>query len=156
MKTNREKAIEYVNAMDIDMLDGMVVRRHDGSTHQWVECFPDGTVSETEEADNRTTHWINYSDKEVANIYDICKESAEHCNCDVCTMYEDFEDMDKDEFIERYSEDDWDYCNENSREEAILNFESDNGGLSGVDIREQMVDGIKGIEYGYFYDEDEV
>ena len=154
MKTNREKAIEYVNAMDIDNLEDMVVRTHGNLTHQWVEVYPNGIVHETEEPDNNTSHWIDYPNKAVANIYDICRESAEPCNCDICTMYRDFEDMDKEDFIECYSEEDWDYCNENSREEAILNFESDNGGLSGEDIREQMVDAIKGIEYGYFDDED--
>lgn len=140
--------------MDIDELNDMVVRSHDMSTHQWVECMPNGTVHETEEADNNTSHWIDYPNKEVAAIYNICSASGEACNCDICTMYRHFEDMDKEEFIERYSEDDWNYCNETSLDDAILDFERNNGGLTGEDIREQMIAAIEKIEHGYFDDEE--
>ena len=152
----RRKAIEYVvEGMSDDELNDMVVRSHDRTTHQWMECYPDGSVSETEEVDNNTTHWIDYPNKAVAAIYNICSESAESCSCDICTMYRHFEDMDKDEIIERYSEEDWDYCNATSLDDAILEFESENGGLAGEDIREQMITAIEGIEYGYFDDEEE-
>lgn len=155
MDTLREQAKGYVNAMSDDELEGMIVRAHKTNSHKWVECMPDGTVHKTEAADNNTTHWIKYPTKEVASIYNICDESAETCNCDICTMYRHFEDMDKEEFIERYSEEDWDYCNETSLNDAILEFERDNGGLTGEDIREQMITAIEELEYGYFDDEDE-
>lgn len=150
----RQRALDAVYEWDVYDLDDMVVRAHDMSTHQWVECEPDGDVHETEEVDNNTSHWIDYPNKEVACIYTICQERAGVCNCDICTMYRHFEDMDKEEFIERYSEDDWNYCNEHSLDDAILDFEHENDGLNREDIREQMVDAIKGIEYGYFDDED--
>lgn len=149
----RHKAIAFVEEMTDDELDDMVVRSHDGTTHQWMEVEPDGTVHETEEIDNNTTHWIDYPTNEVPSIYNICSESAEACSCDICTMYRHFEDMDKEEFIESYSEEDWDYCNETSLDDAILEFERDNGGLTGEDIREQMITAIEELEYGYFDDE---
>lgn len=155
MKTNREKAIEYINVMDVYDLNFLVVRAHDMRTHQWVECEPDGDIHEAEEVDNNTLHWIDYPNKEVAKIYDICQESAEPCNCDICTMYRDSEDMGKEEFVEHYSEDDWNYCNETSLNDAILDFERENDGRTAEGIREQMIDAIKEIEYGYFDDEDE-
>ena len=150
----RQRALDAVHDWDDDELDDMIVRFHTNYTHQWVECYPDGTVSETEEADNNTTHWVKYPKKAVASIYNICDAGGSCCDCDICTMYRHFEDMDKEEFIESYSEEDWDYCNENSREEAILVFERDNDGLSSEGIREQMIDAIKEIEYGYFDDEE--
>lgn len=149
----RHKAIAFVEDMSDAELDDMVVRSHNGSTHQWMEVEPDGTVHETEEVDNNTTHWVEYPTKEVAAIYNICSESAEACSCDICVMYRWFSVEDKEEFIDRYSEEDWDYCNENSLDDAILEFERDNNGLCGEDIREQMIDAIKEIEYGYFEDE---
>ena len=154
MKTNREKAIEHVNAMDIDELNDMVVRTHGALTHQWVEVYPNGTVHETEEPDNNTSHWIDYPNKAVCNIYDIRRESAQSCNCDICTMYDDFDNMDKDEFIERYSKEEWEYCNVVSFDDAILEAERDNDGLTAEDIREQMISAIEKIEHGYFDDEE--
>lgn len=149
----RRKAIEYVEEMADEDLNDMVVRAHDMSTHQWVECEPDGTVHGTEEVDNNTTHWIDYPNEIVACIYEICSASGGACNCDTCTMYKHFNDMDKDEFVERYSEEDWNYCNEHSLDDAILDFERENDGLTGEDIRKQMIDAIEDIEHGYFEDE---
>lgn len=150
----RQRALDAVYEWDVDDLDDMVVRAHDMSTHQWVECEPDGDVHETEEADNNTSHWIDYPHKQVATIYEICEESAGGCNCDICTMYEHFADMDKDEFIEKYSKEEWEYCNVVSFDDAILEAERDNGGRTAEGIREQMIDAIKEIEYGYFDDEE--
>lgn len=151
--TMRQKAIDYVNDMSGEQLDHLLVCGHETNSHKWMEVEPDGTVHETEEADNNTTHWIKYTTKKVASIYNICDESAEACPCDICTMYRHFKDMDKEEFIECYSEEDWDYCNETSLDDAILVFERDNGGLTGEDIREQMITAIEELEYGYFDDE---
>lgn len=150
----RQRALDTVYEWDVDDLNGMVVRAHSANSHEWVECMPDGTVHDTEEADNNSSHWIDYPNKAVASIYEICAASGAACDCDICTMYRHFEDMDKDEFIVFYSEEDWNYCNENSLDDAILDFERENDGLTGEAIREQMIDAIKEIEYGYFEDED--
>lgn len=153
MSTLREQAKAYVNAMSDDEIDSMIVRGHDTNSHKWVECMPDGTVHETEEADNNTTHWIDYPRKAVATICNIADECAEACNCDICCMYRRFRDGDKEDFIADYSEEDWNYCNEHTQEQAILEYEHDNGNY-GEDIREQMLAAIDEIEYGYFNDED--
>lgn len=150
----RQRALDAVYEWDVDELNDMIVRSHGANSHKWVECMPDGTVHETEEADNNTSHWLDYPNKEVATIYEICQERAGYCNCDICTMYRWFADEDKEEFIERYSEEDWNYCNETSLSDAILDFERENDGLTGEAIREQMIDAIEEIEYGYFDDED--
>lgn len=152
--TIRQKAIDYINNMSDDELDRMVVCTHDTNSHKWMEVYPNGNVHETEEADNNTTHWIKYPTKKVACIWDIHQERAEACPCDICTMYRHFKDMDKEEFVGRYSEEDWDYCNETNLDDAILEFERDNDGLYGEDIREQMIYAIEEIEYGYFDDEE--
>ncbi len=150
--TMRQKAIDYVNNMSDEELDRLLVEEHEYRTHKWMEVYPNGNVHETEEPDNRTSHYINYPDMEVANIYDIHPECAESCGCDICSMYRDFKDMDKEEFVDSYSEEDWNYCNEHEREDAILDYEHDNGSY-GEDIREHMLSVINQIDYGYFDDE---
>lgn len=152
MKTMRQKAIDYVKSMSDSELDRLLVCGHDTNSHKWMEVYPDGTVNEAEEADNRTDHYISYPDKPVATIYNINDQCAEACNCDICTMYRRFRDCDKEEFIEDFGQDDWDYCNEHTQEEAILDFEHDSGNY-GEDIRTQMLDAINEIELGYFNDE---
>ena len=152
MTTMRQKAIDYVNGLTDEQLDRLLICGHDTNSHKWIEVYPDGTVNEAEEADNRTSHYINYPDKPVATIYNINDECAEACNCDVCTMYRRFLDCDKEEFIEDYGQDDYDYCNENTQDEAILDHEHENGNY-GEDIRTQMLDAINEIEHGYFDDE---
>ena len=148
--TKREKAIQFINSLPEEYFIRLVVRSHDNVNHEWIEVQPDGSVNEAEEPDNNTTHWIKYPDKEVAAIYNIHDESAEPCNCDVCTMYRHFEYFSKEEFIERYNENDWNYCNDATRAEAIL---EDADSLSKLSIQDTMIDGIKSIEYGYFDDE---
>ena len=152
MSTLKEQAKAYVNAMSDDELESMIVRAHETNSHKWVECMPDGTVHETEEATNNTTHWIDYPRKAVAAIYNIANECAEACNCDICCMYRRFRDDDKEDFIERYSEGEWDYCNEHTLEQAILD-DAHEAGISSETVREQMLDAIDEIEHGYFNDE---
>ena len=151
--TFREKAIEYVNKMTDEELDRLIIMGHDTHSCKWIEVYPNGTVHETEEADNNTSHYIQYPNKEVASIYMIHRECAEACNCEICTMFRWFEYESKEEFIERYSENDWNYCNNKKLEEAILDQEHENG-LYSDDIREQMITAIEDIEYGYFDDEE--
>ena len=152
MTTMRQKAIDFVNNMSDEELDRLLVCGHDTNSHKWVEVYPNGDVNETEEADNNTTHWIDYPKKQVACIFNICYESAESCNCPVCRLYNDFETLNHNAFYELYSEKDWDYCNEHSRFDSIIDSEHDEGNYS-ESIREQMLEAISEIEYGYFNDE---
>ncbi len=150
MKTIREKAKENVQELSYETLHDWAVSEHTSRTHRWVEVHPDGDVSETEEADNNTTHWVDYPNKEVASIYEISAESCEPCNCDICCLYQDYEDGDKEEFLCGHSEEDWEYCQENTLEQALR----DNDSLkSASDIRDEMLDNIDEIYYGYFDDE---
>lgn len=152
--TMRQKAIDYVNDMTANELDRLIICGHDTNSHKWIEVETDGEVHETEEANNNTRHYVSYPDKEVKNIYNINDQSAGACCCDICAMYSHFEDWDKEEFIERYSEDDWNYCNKTDKDDAILQYHRDNDCPTREDIRKQMIDAIEDIEYGYFDDED--
>ena len=152
-ETMRQKAIDYVNNMSAEELDGLLVEAHEYRTHKWMEVYPNGNVYETEEPDNLTRHYIKYPTKEVANIYDIRQERGESCGCEICSMYRDFKDMDKEEFVDSYSEEDWNYCNKYEREDAIIYYEHDNDSC-GEDIRKHMLSAIDQIYYGYFDDED--
>lgn len=152
MKTIREKAKAYVESLDYKTLNDWAIKDHTSQTHMWVQVYPDGQVSETEEADNNTTHWIDYPDKEVLSVYEISTASCEPCNCDICCMYRHYEDCDgdKEEFLYSHSEDDWDYCQENTLEQALRDCDYLK---STSDIREEMLDAIDEIYYGYFDDE---
>lgn len=150
--TLREKAKAWVSAMSDEVLDSMLVRGHLTNSHKWVECYPDGSIHEAEDADNNTTHWIDYPHKAVASIYNIAYQCAEACNCDICNMYGHFRYYDKKNFITYYSKEDWDYCNEHNQIDAILAFERDNGSDSET-IRQKMLDAIDNIDFGYFLDE---
>lgn len=152
MKTIREQAKENVHKLSNDTLNDWAVSEHTSNTHRWVEVHPDGQVSETEEADNNSSHWIDYPNKEVASIYEISTASCEPCNCDICCMYRHYEDCDgdKEEFLYSHSEEDLEYCQENTLEQALR----DNDSLkSASDIRDEMLDAIDEIYYGYFDDE---
>lgn len=154
MKTIRQQAIQTIKDMDYSDLEALVVKSHDTNSHKWMEVTPGGKVRQAEEADNNSAHYINYPDKEVASIFNINDESCEACGCDICTMYRHAEDG-KEAFIEDYgyTEDEWDYCNETSHDDAIVEYELINGGLDGESIREQMIEAIENIEHGYFDDE---
>ena len=139
--------------MTDDELDRLIVMGHDTHSHKWMEVYPNGSVNEAEEADNNTSHYIKYPDKEVASIYEIHRECAEACNCDTCTMYRQLADYSKEEWVDRWGEDAWDYCNTYSLEYALLD-DAREAGITGESVREQMVSAIEGIEYGYFNDEE--
>lgn len=152
--TLRQSAIHQVKNLEYSYLRRLVVMSHDTNSHKWIEVRPDGMVYQTEETDNNTTHWINYPNKEVASIFNINDESCEACNCDICRMYRHAEDG-KEAFIDDYghTEDEWNYCIVTNKDDAIVEYEIENGGLEGEGIREQMIDAIEEIEYGYFNDE---
>ena len=152
MKTIREQAKDFVNGLDYDTVNEWTIAQHSSMTHMWVQVYPDGQVSETEEADNNTTHWIDYPDKQVASIYEISRATAEPCGCDICTMYRHFEEEDKEDFIAMYGEEDWEYCNETPYEEALRDCDMLK---RNSDILHEMLDAIDNIDYGYFDDEND-
>lgn len=151
--TIREQVKQIIANYDDDKLEQMLVKQHTGTTHEWIEVYPDGDVHEAEEADDNTTHWIEYPKKAVATLYDICHPNDCQCDCDDCTMYERFEEMTKEEFIDRYDEDVWEYCNTTSYEESIIDTNHDNG-IYADDVRQWMLDNLGEIEQGYFDDEE--
>ncbi len=153
MKT-REKAINAINNLDADVLKEYLIGSHSTRSHRWVEVEPDGEVHQTEECDNYSTHWIDYPHKEVAEIYEISRNSAEPCSCAMCREYRDFKSMDKEDFVESYSQDSYEYWRDTDIDTALYDFETDNGRFP-EDIREEMIDAVDGIEYGYFDDEDD-
>lgn len=144
----RELAKEQVRNYSTDYLNDIIVRGHTSETHEWVECLPNGSIHETEEADNNSRHYVSYPDKEVENIYNISDANC-GCNCDVCTMYKHFEGLDEDEFIDAYGKDMLDYCKTYTLEQAIL----DECGEFTEDVRYEMLDAIDNIPYGYFNNE---
>lgn len=154
MKTIRQQVIEAIENFDRETLRNMAIREHTAQTHQWVEVHPAGDVTEAEEADNNTTHWVTYPDKAVASIYEISKATGEKCNCDACTMYNDYllavKYDDKESFIETYSEEDWEYCKSHTIEDVLDDYEV----LKGIeDIRDEMLEAVEAIQFGYFDDE---
>ena len=153
MKTLRSAAITAIKNMEYDYIRNLIVRGHKTNSHEWIEVLPNGTIKEAEEADNNSCHYISYPDKEVANIYDIHQQSAEQCGCDVCRMYRDFTELSKDEFVEQWDEDIYDYVSSTDYEDAIVEDAHDNG-IYEYDIRQQIIDAINDIEFGYFDDEE--
>lgn len=151
-KSLREQAIESIENEDDDFFRDIVLKGHETNSHKWLQCYPDGSISETEEADNNTRHYINYPDTEVANIYDIARESCESCGCDTCIAYRDFNEIEKDEFVEKWDEDTWDYCHDTRYEDALVDDFYNAGGSFG-DIKADIIDAIKAIKNGYFDDE---
>ena len=126
MKTSKIKAIEFIENLDNDYIRSLIVKSHKTNSHEWVEVLPDGTVKEAEEADNNSCHYISYPDKEVANIYDIHQQSAEKCGCEVCRMYRDFNELTKEEFVENWNKDIYDYVSSTGFEDAIIEDAHDN------------------------------
>lgn len=151
----REQAIETINNMDEQYFTDLVVRGHKTHSHEWVEVLPNGTIKEAEEADNNSSHYISYPDKEVANIYDIHQQSAEKCGCEVCRMYRDFNELTKEEFVENWNKDIYDYVSSTDYEDAIMEDAHDND-IYEDDVRQQMVDAVEEIAFGYFDDEEHV
>ena len=155
MKTSKIKAIEFIENLDNDYIRSLIVKSHKTNSHEWVEVLPDGTVKEAEEADNNSCHYISYPDKEVANIYDIHQQSAEKCGCEVCRMYRDFNELTKEEFVENWNKDIYDYVSSTGFEDAIIEDAHDND-IYEDDVRQQMVDAVEEIAFGYFDDEEHV
>lgn len=157
--TAREKALAYVHSYDQEYLSDLIVRGHSTHSHEWLAVEPDGVVHEIEDSDNSTRHYVNYPDKPVKNIYDIHSQSAESCNCDVCSMYRRYEDvvdgaMDEEDFIKTYGAGAYERCENNSLESAILDKSHDEG-VYESDVHDKIIEAINNIPYGYFEDEEE-
>ncbi len=147
---NRQLAIKQVNEMDDDYFWELIVRGHETESCEWIEVNPSGHVHETSESDNYTRHFIEYPDKEVADIFTIHIDCAEaYCRCDLCMMYQNFRNMPKEEFIDSYSEDEYEYVSITSLEEAILDMSE----ISCDNVRSEIIENIEKIAYGYFDDE---
>ena len=141
--TCRETAIEFIKNLSTSKINEWTVLSHTSCCCLEIEVSSDGKVYEGEYP-NKYDHQYRGS---ITSVYTV-KSDGNGCNCDVCCMYHHFEEMTKDEFIETYSQDDYDYCTGNTLEEAILDYvECD------TDIRDYIIDGIKGLEYGFFEDE---
>lgn len=148
----RDRAIKEVKNWEDDYLTELIFRSYLNHSHEWIEIETNGTIHEAEEADNNTTHWIDYPNKEVANIYNIHMESAEACNTEVCILYRDFEKMDKESFIDRHSLEEWEYVNDTDFKEAVIE-ELHCNSVFEDDVREEIVENIRNIKIGYFDDE---
>ena len=153
MRTNRAIAKDNINSFTGKELTEMMIENHLNSrTHKGVEVYPDGEVHVAEEADNNTMHYIDYPNKPVESIYEITSSTGSVCDCDVCAEHGQFLEMDKDEFIREYGEDSYEFWQTTSLEDALADYTHD-AGVYEDDIRQDMLNAIDEIEYGYFEDE---
>lgn len=121
---------------------------HQSQNHIWIECMPDGSVYQTEEADMQTRHYIDYPDEEVANILDIA--ICQYCDCDACASFNQSTDPDIDdvEFESRWGYKREDVCGDFAQH--LKDYEMFN-----YDLADAAVKAIDEIPYGYFDDEEE-
>lgn len=131
------------------------VQSHRSHTHQWVEVYPDGTVCETEEADDNTGHYLEYPNRPVATLLEIASSSSGYCDCDVCCAIKRYEEylrneMDAEEFNQLTGYDAAEF------DEYSLHdlYEDHELATSEWDYVEEMLDALESIEYGYFDDEE--
>lgn len=144
---NRDKAKLSVETMTKGRLQEIIIAQHAMDGHRWMEVYPDGEICEAHEAGGTTTHWIDYPEKAVEKILEICNGNAP-CNCDVCTAHRDRDEMGEDEFREIYG-DAWD--GDSTLSEDILDKE----GWYAEELRDEMIIAIGQIPYGYFDDEND-
>ena len=155
--TMRGKAINSAKNISDETIQNWWERSHT-PYYEWVECYPNGKIHETAEPDGNTYHTVN-NGKTVAGIYEIA--CGQYCDCDICTQYSRFKDIESDEDIARFNEDfgpgsydtwknDW----EGDFQTAITDYNHENG-LYEEDVREEMVKAIQSLPYGYFDDETE-
>ena len=155
--TNREKAIEQVKQIDDDTIYEWQVLAHTGHTSRWVEVYPDGYVVETEEADDSTTHWIDYPKKEVYSVHGICHSNSRYCDCIACTIINRYNDylcgeLEKKEFEEKFG-----FDPDSLQNEPFLKTLDDcEMIIDPEEIRIEMIESIRSIYNGYFDDEEEV
>lgn len=151
--TIRERVKQAIESYDHDDIITWVVANHRSYSFQWVEVYPNGDINEAVETSIHTKHYINYPTKEVAKLYHIASDCDQFCNCDVCTMFNNHEVMTEEEFVKEWSQEDYDFCEDTSRGEAIIDHWRDHGGCED-DIIDEMLEALNAIPYGYFDDED--
>lgn len=146
MKTIRETAKENATELISENIDRYNELAHLSHNHIWLEAYPDGNVTEAEEPDNNTTHWIDYPTKEVASILTIAK--CEYCDCDACASWRQSSDDDitDEEFESRWGFSKEDVGNDFARH--LRDYDAYDG-----DIEYNALVAIDEIEYGYFDDE---
>lgn len=158
--SNKAKARQQIQALSDKKINNWVVAQHHSSTHRWVEVYPNGDIVITEEADDNTSHYIDYPDTEVACLYEIASSNSWNCGCDTCAMYEQYWELDNDEysadakeelreeFIEKWGEEMLEYCEHNEWGDVILE-EAD---INADDIRELMYQALNDIDDDYWED----
>lgn len=155
--TMREKAIAMAKNISDEIIQSWWERSHT-PYYEWVECDTDGYLHETAEPDGNTNH-TDYKGDMIAHVYEIA--CGQYCDCDICTQYSRFKDIESDEDIARFDEDfgqgsyytwtnDW----EGDFQTAVTDYNHETG-LYEEDVREEMVKAIQSLPYGYFDDETE-
>lgn len=155
--TMRENAINSVKNITDETIQNWWERSHT-PYYEWVECHPDGNIHETAEPDGNTRH-TDLDGNPIERVYTIA--SGEYCDCDICTQYNRFNNIEDEEDIARFNEDfgqgsydtwknDW----EGDFQTAITDYNHENG-VYEEDVREEMVKAIQSLPYGYFDDETE-
>ena len=136
----RTKVINAILNLDSRELRNIHVYSHTLHDHAYVGVYPDGDV-------------INCIDGEdVECLYEIT--TGGYCNCDICSLYSNYDSMDKDEFIESYGEEEYQYCSDVAYEDALMEYNNENG-IYDVTIIDEMLEALDSIPYGYFEDEEE-
>lgn len=153
--TIREKVKAEIEKLAEQKHEVWCVQRHRSHIHQWVEVYPDGTVCEAEEADDRTKHYLKYPNRPVATLLEIASSISGYCDCDVCCAikwYGEYlrNEMDAEEFSQLTGYDAAEF-DEHSFYEL---YEDHELATSELDYVEEMIDALESIEYGYFHDEE--
>lgn len=105
-----------------------------------VEVSHDGKVY-LEEYINRTDYTAD-----VAEVYEV---GGGYCDCDTCVQYQDFDELTKEEFIEKWDEDIYDYVYAYSYLYAIID-DCHNADVYADDIREEIMQAINEIDSDFF------
>ena len=149
--TIREQAKQAIENYDYNEINRLIAYTHTSHNSHWIEVHTNGVVSEAEEADNNTRHYIEYPNKPVERLYTF-HTFASVCDCDICTMFRVYDRYSTEEFIEKWGEDNYRWLQDTSLEDAIVEFESNNG-YHASDVIEAMLEALDAIPYGYFNDE---
>lgn len=149
--TIREQTKQAIENYDYNKINRLIAYTHTSHNSHWIEVHTNGVVSEAEEADNYTRHYIEYPNKPVEELYTF-HTFASVCDCDICTMFRVYDEYSTEEFIEKWGEDNYSWMQDTSLEDAIVEFESNNG-YHASDVIEAMLEALNAIPYGYFNDE---
>lgn len=135
----RQKALLEIKGKPDSWFENLLVLNHQHNIFR-VEVSHDGEVY-FEEYINRTDYTAD-----VAEVYEV---GGGYCNCDTCVQYQDFEELTKEEFIEKWDEDIYDYVSAYSFEYAIID-DCRNADVYADDIREEIMQAINEINSDFF------